>query len=145
MNGEEMSPQWQQSSQQASQAIARWRASHPQASLAEIEVAVDEQMNRLRARMIEEVAQASPLEQDSGGQQVRKCPQCAERMQARGKHQRRLQTQGGQQVCLTRQYLSCPACGYSFFPPRRAISPAADGPLTSCASESGPSMRLDAL
>ncbi len=118
MNGEEMSQQWQQSSQQASQSIAQWRAAHPEATLAEIEAAVDEQMNRLRARMIEEVAQASPLEQADAKQQARKCPQCGERMQARGKHQRRLQTQGGQQVTLTRQYLSCPGCGYSFFPPR---------------------------
>jgi hypothetical protein len=39
-------------------------------------------------------------------------------MQARGKHRRRLQTQGSQQVTVTRQYLSCPGCGYSFFPPR---------------------------
>ena len=118
MNGEEMSQQWQQSSQQASQAIAHWRQAHPQATLAEIEVAVDEQINRLRARMIEEVAQASPLEQRGAEQRARKCPHCGERMQARGKHQRRLQTQGGQQVSLTRQYLSCPGCGYSFFPPR---------------------------
>ena len=103
MNGEEMSQQWQQSSQQASQSIAQWRAAHPEATLAEIEAAVDEQMNRLRARMIEEVAQASPLEQADAKQQARKCPQCGERMQARGKHQRRLQTQGGQQVTLTRQ------------------------------------------
>ena len=118
MNAEEMSQQWQQSSQQASQAIAQWRAAHPQATLAEIEAAVDEQMNRLRAGMIEEVAQASPLEQADAEQQTRKCPQCGERMQARGKHQRRLHTRGGHQVRLTRQYLSCPGCGYSFFPPR---------------------------
>jgi NADH pyrophosphatase NudC (nudix superfamily) len=118
MNGEEMSQQWQQSSQHASQAIAYWRAAHPEATLAEIEAAVDEQMNRLRARMIEEVAQASSLEQAGAGDQARKCPHCGERMQARGKHQRRLQTQGGQQVRLTRQYVSCSACGYSFFPPR---------------------------
>ena len=118
MNGEEMSQQWQQSSQQASQTIAQWRAAHPEATLAEIEAVVDEQMNRLRAGMIEEVAQASPLEQAGAGDQVRTCPQCGERMQARGKHQRRLQTQGGQQVCLSRQYVSCSACGYSFFPPR---------------------------
>jgi NADH pyrophosphatase NudC (nudix superfamily) len=118
MNGQEMSQQWQQSSQQASQAIAHWRAAHAEATLAEIEAAVDEQMNRLRAQMIEEVAQASALEQEGESQQARKCPNCGERMQARGKHRRRLQTQGGQQVRLSRQYLSCPACGYSFFPPR---------------------------
>jgi NADH pyrophosphatase NudC (nudix superfamily) len=103
MNGQEMSQQWQQSSQQASQAVAHWRTAHPQATLAEIEAAVDEQMNRLRARMIEEVAQASPLEQEGESRQARTCPQCGERMQARGKHERRLQTQGDQQVHLRRQ------------------------------------------
>ena len=118
MNAEEMSQQWQQSSQQASEAIAQWRQAHPEATLAQIEAAVDEQMNRLRAHMIEEVAQASPLEQAESEQGARTCPQCGARMQARGKHRRRLQTQGAQQVTLTRQYLSCPDCGYSFFPPR---------------------------
>jgi exonuclease VII large subunit len=67
MNAEEMSQQWQQSSQQASQTIAQWRAAHPEATLAEIEAAVDEQMNRLRAGMIEEVAQASRWSKQGAG------------------------------------------------------------------------------
>ena len=33
-------------------------------------------------------------------------------MHARGKRQRSLQTQGGQSLTLTRQYHSCPSCGY---------------------------------
>jgi len=88
----------------------------PERALAEIEAVVDEQMNQMRASLIEEVAQASPLEQAAKGWTARMCPQCGERMQARGKRQRRLQTQGGQAVTLTRQYQSCPCCGYSFFP-----------------------------
>ncbi len=114
MNPEEMEQQWQQKSQQAARAIAQWRQAHPKATLAEIEATVDEQMNQMRAKMIEEVAQASSCEQAD----IRSCPQCGERMQARGKHKRTLQTQGGQMVTLTRQYQSCPLCGYSFFPPR---------------------------
>lgn len=117
MNPEEMMQQWQQKSQQAARAMREWRQTHPRATLAEIESAVDEQMNQLRASMIEEVAQASPLEQTAKGQRESQCPQCGQRMQARGKHQRRLQTQGGQAVTLIRQYQSCPFCGYSFFPP----------------------------
>jgi predicted RNA-binding Zn-ribbon protein involved in translation (DUF1610 family) len=118
MNPEEMEQQWQQKSQRAANAIAQWRQAHPRATLAEIEAAVDEQMNQMRASMIEEVAQASPLEQGADNQETLRCPQCGERMQARGKHQRRLQTQGGQKVTLTRQYQNCLSCGYSFFPPR---------------------------
>lgn len=118
MNPEEMEQQWQQQSQQAARAMREWRPAHPKATLAQIEAAVDEQMNQLRARMIEEVAQATPLEHEEQGQAARTCLQCGGRMQARGKHQRRLQTQGGQRVTLTRQYQSCPSCGYSFFPPR---------------------------
>jgi rubrerythrin len=118
MNREEMEQQWQHKSQQAAKAMREWRQAHRRATLAEIEAAVDEQMNQLRAKMIEEVAQASPLEHVARGQMASTCPQCGERLQARGKHPRRLQTQGGQQVTLTRQYPSCPSCGYSFFPPR---------------------------
>jgi NADH pyrophosphatase NudC (nudix superfamily) len=104
-------------SQAVVQAMRTWRTAHPQATLAEIERAVDEQVSQLRASLIEEMAQASPLERAEAGQVGRTCPQCGERLQARGKRTRRLQTQGGQQVSLTRQYQSCPACGYSFFPP----------------------------
>lgn len=115
MDPEEMEQQWQHKSQQAARAIAQWRQAHPKATLAEIEAAVDEQMNQMRATMIEEVAQASPCEQAA---KENPCPQCGERMQARGKRLRKLQTHGGQTVSFTRQYQSCPFCGYSFFPPR---------------------------
>lgn len=117
MDPEEMEQHWQQESQQAGRAIAQWRQGHPKATLAEIEAAVDEQMNQMRARMIEEVAQSSSSEQASKGERESQCPQCGKGMQARGKHKRSLQTQGGQMVTLTRQYQSCPLCGYSFFPP----------------------------
>lgn len=118
MDSERMSEQWQQKSQEVSQAIAQWRQAHPTATLAEIESAVDEQMNHLRARMIEEVAQTQEASQEQQGASAQACPQCGERMQSRGKRQRRLQTQGGQQVTLHRRYHRCPGCGYSFFPPR---------------------------
>jgi uncharacterized protein with PIN domain len=118
MDREQMSQQWNQQSQEASHAIAQWRQVHPKATLAEIEKAVDEQMNHMRARMIEEVAQASASTQGGQEEGTQRCPHCGERIYARGKRQRRLQTQGGQQVTLTRQYQSCPSCGYSFFPPR---------------------------
>jgi NADH pyrophosphatase NudC (nudix superfamily) len=117
MNPEELLQQWQNKSQETVMAMREWRQAHPRATLAEIEQAVDEQITQLRASMIEEVAQASPSEQTEKEKSGQRCPQCGERMQARGKRQRKLQTQGGSTVTLTRQYHSCPFCGYSFFPP----------------------------
>jgi predicted RNA-binding Zn-ribbon protein involved in translation (DUF1610 family) len=75
-------------------------------------------MNQLRATMIEDLAHAHSPEREASRKQPVSCPQCGTRMQTRGKRERHLQTQGGQEVTLTREYHSCPHCGYSFFPPR---------------------------
>lgn len=118
MNPEEMEQQWQQQSQEAARTVSRWRQAHPKATMAEIEAAVDEQMTQLRARLIEEAVEVKESPKASQGERPRQCPHCGERMQGRGKHQRHLQTQGGQRVTLTREYFTCPSCGYGFFPPR---------------------------
>jgi hypothetical protein len=59
MQPEDLPARWEEQGEEIFAAVAQWRAAHPQATLAEIEQAVDEQMNRLRARMIEQAAQAS--------------------------------------------------------------------------------------
>ncbi len=116
MDAEDLEKRWQQKSQEAFQTIAQWRYDHPKATMAEIETAIDQQLDHVRARIIEEVAQA---EMGSEAEpELTRCPQCGKGMHRRGTHPRRFQTRGGQEVTLTRDYLSCPACGYSFFPPR---------------------------
>ena len=116
MKVQELQEQWQEASQEAVAAVAQWRAAHPQATLAEIEQAVDEQMNRLRAQLIEETAQASAAA-GSESSMGRVCEQCGQPLQARGRARRRWQTQGGQQVEVERTYVTCPQCGGGFFPP----------------------------
>ena len=59
MQPEDLQARWEEQGEDIFAAVAQWRAAHPKATLAEIEQAVDEQMNRLRARMIEQAAQAS--------------------------------------------------------------------------------------
>jgi NADH pyrophosphatase NudC (nudix superfamily) len=116
MDAEDLEKRWQQKSQEAFQTIAQWRQDHPKATMAEIETLIDQQLDEVRARIIEEVAQAqmsAPAVSEEAA-----CPQCGEKMHHRGTRARRLQTRGRQEVTLTRDYLSCPACGYSFFPPR---------------------------
>ncbi len=119
MRADEQSRHWQQESEPIFTQIAKWREEHPHATMAEIEQAVDEQMQSLRAQVLQEAAQASSVEERpaSRSQEQTHCPDCRVPMQARGQRERRLQTQGGQWVTLRRTYLSCPQCGYGVFPP----------------------------
>ena len=114
MKQEELQQIWQERSQEAFVQVAQWQQEHPSATLAEIEETMDRFLRKLRAQLIEEVAQRR--EATPGGTSPA-CPKCATTMQARGSRKRSLQTQGDQCVTLKRIYFSCPDCGYSFFPP----------------------------
>ena len=119
MDAKKLSERWQERSQEISSRVATWRVEHPRATMAEIEQAVEEQISLLRAQMIQEAAQASTAsEGKTESEQPLPCPECGRQMQRRGRRQRHLQTQRDREVILTRAYLSCPHCGYGFFPPR---------------------------
>jgi RNase P subunit RPR2 len=116
MQPEDLQKRWEEAGEDVFAAVAQWRAAHPKATLAEIEQVVDEQMNRLRARMIEQSAQASAAAASEASQGL-VCEQCGQPLQARGKARRKWQTQGEQQVEVERTYVTCPQCGGGFFPP----------------------------
>jgi hypothetical protein len=100
--------------------MTQWRKEHPKATWAEIEAAVDEQINQLRAQMLQEMVQMA--EEEPWSQQSEEDrPKCATRGQAlwaRGEQTRCIQTTGGETVELRRTYGTCPDCGQGFFPPR---------------------------
>jgi hypothetical protein len=99
--------------------IKEWRKAHPRATYVQIEEEVHTRMMHLEARLIERAAEESPSRQwgrGSGGDVVL-CPQCAVPLQARGKHKRTLQGNGGENVTLSRTYGTCPNCGERLFPP----------------------------
>ena len=78
MQPEDLQKRWEEQGEEIFAAVAHWRVAHPKATLAEIEHAVDEQMNRLRARMIEQAAQASAAAEGETSQGlVTKKPQVA--------------------------------------------------------------------
>ncbi len=116
MKPEDLQENWKDQGEEAFATLAQWRVAHPQAALAEIEQAVDEQMDRLRAQMIGQAAQASAAAGSEASQGL-VCEQCGQALQARGRARRRWQTQGGQQVEVERTYVTCPHCGGGFFPP----------------------------
>jgi arylamine N-acetyltransferase len=113
----EREAQWEKLAQEVLSGMKDWRVQHPRATFAEIEEAVEEQIARMRAGMLEEVvqwreAQAAEQKQD------RRCPSCGSELQERGKHVRQVTTQGNQQIKLERSYGYCPTCRVGFFPPR---------------------------
>jgi hypothetical protein len=99
--------------------MTQWRKEHPKATWAEIEAAVDERINQLRAQLIQDVVQMGEPEQwtELPQEERAKCVSCGKPVVARGKQTRFLQTTGGEAVKLTRTYGTCPACGVGFFPP----------------------------
>ena len=98
-----------------------WRAAHPKATLSEIEEALDERLNRLRARLLADLALASTASDVQAANRAERpvCERCGTVVQARGPSERTLLTQGGAEVRLARSYATCPACGDGSFPPGR--------------------------
>src|SRR5215213_8499029 len=88
--------------------MADWRAAHPKATLSEIEAALDERLNQVRARVLADLALAPAASGVAGAA-------AAERgvwgeQQARGPSERALLTRGGAEVRRRRSYAACPAC-----------------------------------
>ncbi len=106
--------EWQGLSEEVFTGMAEWRAAHPRATMREIEAAVEERLDRLRARLLERAALASAAT-DLADHPA--CPGCGGTLRARGKRKRRLTVPGDQVVELERTYAVCAACGSGLFPP----------------------------
>ena len=100
--------------------IKEWRRANPRATYVQIEDEVHKRLMHLEARLIEGAIQESPSREWGRGSEVDAalCPKCAVSLQTRGKHQRTLQGNGGENVTLSRTYGICPQCEESLFPPR---------------------------
>lgn len=92
--------------------VLAWRQAHPAATFADLEDAVEAQLDRVRAQVLEQAA----VLPSTAPRPV--CPQCAGAVQARGERERRLTVSGDQVVRLRRPYYWCLACAAGFFPPR---------------------------
>jgi YgiT-type zinc finger domain-containing protein len=92
--------------------MEQWRGTHPHASFAEIEQAVEEQITQIRVQMLEQVVAAGPKQE----QPI--CPACGTTMVPRSQQTREITVQGDEAVHLDRSYAVCPSCGTGLFPPR---------------------------
>jgi YgiT-type zinc finger domain-containing protein len=97
-------------------ALAAWHAAHPDAPLAEIEAAVEEQVNRLRTQLLRERVAAVAAQEPPAGDPPT-CPACGTPLQRRGRRARTLTARGGGTLHVERPYYACPACGGGIFPP----------------------------
>ena len=94
-------------------ALGSWHAAHPDATLAEMEAAVEEQLTRLRTHLL----QARVAAESAAAEAERpRCPRCGTPLQRRGRRRRTLTGRGGGTLHLERSYYECPACGGGLFP-----------------------------
>lgn len=96
---------------QAQRALATWHATHPKATLAEIEVAVEEQIERLRTHLMKGQTEAGLSEEHP------MCQECGATMTPQARTKRTLLLRGDQPLELERAYVVCPSCGAGLFPP----------------------------
>lgn len=108
---------WEQLALEALSGMAGWRGEHPQATLAEIEAETDRRLAEVRARMIQDAAQASATAEMEAGSARPVCPSCGVELVKNGKRKRRVTTRQEQTIELERQQMKCPQCEAGFFPP----------------------------
>lgn len=117
MNSDELAKKWNRMSAEILSGMAEWQAQHPKATFGEIEAEVDKRLSELRARMLSDTAMVSEAERWQADGEGAVCPSCGAKLEKKGKKKRRLQTRGGQEVELEREYAVCPQCGQGIFPP----------------------------
>src|SRR5688572_11397235 len=116
MVAQDFEPQWEGLFTEIQAEMRQWRREHPKATMREIELATEQVLARLAARMVADVAVASDVAHfaDQPSDTRPRCPDCAVPLQARGTKGRHLRAHGGQQMGLERDYGVCPQCGRSF-------------------------------
>lgn len=116
----EHSERWQELQEKINATIEEWRREHPEATLTEIEEAVDKQLGEMRARMVEDLAQGGRTADLRRLPKAERpcCPRCGQPVVANGKGRRKLKTFYEQTIELERHQAYCQQCELTFFPPR---------------------------
>jgi len=91
----------------------QWRQDHPNATLTEIEEAVEAELGQVRKQLVERMAAAGAETE----QTAPACPQCGEKMVKNGRRRRKLKGKEGATIQLDRQQWRCLDCGATLFPP----------------------------
>lgn len=111
MNEKELSPQEQPN--EIRQKMSAWRQANPQATLTEIEEAVEVELAQLRKQLVEAMVQETV--EDSP--ETIACAQCGQKMVKNGRRKRKLKSKEGQTIEIERQQWRCLRCETTLFPP----------------------------
>jgi len=95
----------------AQHALQAWQDTHPDASFAEIESAVEQHLSGVRAQLVGALVDRGMTEEHPT------CRGCGTTMVPRSQSSRAVVIQGNASVELHRTYVVCPACGAGLFPP----------------------------
>jgi hypothetical protein len=93
--------------------LKQWRQANPQATLTEIEEAVEAELAKIRSEWVTVLAEAGAESEAEAPQ----CPRCGQAMVKNGRRKRRLKSKEGQTLQLERQQWRCLGCGTTLFPP----------------------------
>ncbi len=114
----EQQDKWRDLQERINAAIEEWRREHPEATLTEIEEAVDSRLAGVRTRMVEDLAQGgrtAKLKRLSKEERPQ-CPRCGQPVAVNGKGRRKLKTYYGETIELERDQAYCIHCEMTFFP-----------------------------
>lgn len=90
--------------------LSKWSQENPNATLTEIELAVEKELAKLREQWVTELAQENDAEEEVA------CPNCGQRMVKNGKMKREVRGKEGTVIQLKRTQCKCQKCGLTFFP-----------------------------
>jgi DNA-directed RNA polymerase subunit RPC12/RpoP len=102
---------WDEMSAEMNAGIAEWREGHPRATFREIEAEVDRRLDEYRAKVLSDAANVGASAEWVEGRDGPECPHCGAKLEGKGKKKRKLQTRGGKEVEIEREYGVCPKCG----------------------------------
>lgn len=91
--------------------LAAWHSTHPDATFAEMEAAVEQQLDRIRLQLLAERTAGAWVDEHP------LCQECGEPMKPETRSKRTLLLRGDQPLELERSYVVCPRCGAGLFPP----------------------------
>lgn len=117
MNKQKREEEWRGLGEAVITGMSEWREKHPKATLGDIEEEIDKRLSVMRARMISDTAMSSASAEWEAGEKAVVCPACGVGLTKKGKKKRKLQTRGGREIELEREYGVCPKCGQGIFPP----------------------------
>jgi hypothetical protein len=117
MSKRETGKSWRETSEEILVGMTEWRQQNLKATFRAIEEELDQRLDGLRARMLADLAVGSATAEWEARAEGPRCSNCGVILQPNGKKKRKLQTRGGREVELEREYGICPQRGQGIFPP----------------------------